>query len=361
MDSANPLLDFSGLPRFPDFRPEHVTPAVETLLAENRALVARLTAEGAPATCEEFVEPLEDADERLGRAWGVVAHLNAVMNTPALRDAYNENLPRIAQYHAELAQHEGLYRQYRALRAGPEFEALSPAQRRAVENELRDFRLGGAELPAPQKARFLAIRERLSQLSSRFSDNLLDATNAFAHYATDARELSGIPEDVLAAAREAARAEGRTGWKLTLHAPCYVPVMQYAHDRALREELYRAYVTRASEFGKPEWDNTAIIAEIVALRRELARLVGFDNYAEYSLEPKMARSPREVLDFLNELAARARPYAERDFAELSAFARERLGLSRLEAWDIPYASEKLRLERYAFSEQDIKQYLPEDA
>jgi oligopeptidase A len=361
MDTANPLLDFSGLPRFPEFRPEHVTPAVETLLAENRALVSRLTAEGAPATWEDFVEPLEDANERLARAWGVVSHLNAVMNSAALRDAYNENLPRIAQYHAELAQHEGLYRQYRALRASPEFEALSRAQRRVIENELRDFRLGGAELPAPQKARFLAIRERLSQLSSRFSDNLLDATNAFARYATDARELSGIPEDVLAAAREAARAEGRPGWKLTLHAPCYVPVMQYADDRALREELYRAYVTRASEFGKPEWDNSAIIAEIVALRRELARLVGFDNYAEYSLEPKMARSPREVLDFLNELAARARPYAERDFAELCAFARERLGLARLEAWDIPYASEKLRLERYAFSEQDVKQYLPEDA
>lgn len=355
----NPLLDFSGLPRFPEFRPEHVTPAVERLLAENYALIEQLAAPQVPATWEQFVEPLEDANERLSRAWGVVAHLNAVMNSPELREAYNANLPKITRYHTELGQHEGLYAKYQALAASPGFGALARAQRKIVENELRDFRLGGAGLPPAKKARFKEIGERLSALASRFSDNVLDATDAFAHYATDPREVAGIPQDVLAAAREAAQAEGRTGWKFTLHAPSYLPVMQYAEERRLRERMYRAYVTRASEFGRPEWDNTPLIAEIVALRREQARLLGYANYAEYSLEPKMAKSPRQVLDFLNELAARARPYALRDLEELTEFARAELGLERLEAWDLAYASEKLRCARYAFSDHEVKQYLPE--
>ncbi|HXF68143.1 MAG TPA: M3 family metallopeptidase [Burkholderiales bacterium] len=356
---VNPLLDFSGLPRFPEFRPEHVTPAVEQLLAENYALIERLAAPQAPATWDGLVEPLEDANERLSRAWGVVGHLNAVMNSPELREAYNANLPKITRYHTELGQHEGLYAKYQALAASPVFGALSRAQRKIVENELRDFRLGGAGLPPGKKARFKEISERLSALASRFSDNLLDATDAFAHYATDPREVAGIPQDVLAAAREAAQAEGRPGWKFTLHAPSYLPVMQYAEERRLRERMYRAYVTRASELGRPEWDNTPLIAEIVALRREQARLLGYANYAEYSLEPKMAESPRQVLDFLNELAARARPYAQRDLEELTEFARAELKLDRLEAWDLAYASEKLRLARYAFSDNEVKQYLPE--
>jgi oligopeptidase A len=355
----NPLLDFSGLPRFPDVRPEHVTPAIEALLAENYALIERLAHPQKPVTWNDFVEPLEDAAERLGRAWGVVGHLNAVMNSPELREAYNANLPKVTRYHTEFAQHEGLYARYQALAASPAFGTLSRAQRRFVENELRDFRLGGAGLPAEKKARFKEISERLSALSSRFSDNLLDATDAFAHYATDPREVAGIPQEVLAAARAAAQAEGRPGWKFTLHAPSYLPLMQYAEERRLRERLYRAYVTRASEFGPPQWDNTPLIAEIVALRAEQARLLGFANYAEYSLAPKMAESPRQVLDFLNELAARARPYAERELEELTEFARAELGLDRLEAWDLAYASEKLRLARYAFSENEVKQYFPE--
>jgi len=355
----NPLLDFSGLPRFADFTPAFVTPAVEGLLTENRALIERISAPGVPATWRDFVRPLEEANERLHRAWGVVGHLNAVMNSPELREAYNANLPRITQYYTELGQHPGLYAQFKALKNGPGFGGLTRAQKKIVENELRDFRLGGAELPPEKKARFREISEQLSRLSSRFSDNLLDATNAFSHHITDPELTAGLPDDVLAAAREAARAEGKPGWKFTLHAPSYLPVMQHAENRPFRELMYRAYVTRASEFGKPEWDNTALIAEIVKLRREQARLLDFANFAEYSLEPKMAESPRQVLDFLSQLAARAKPYAERDLRELKEFARAELRLERLEAWDLAFASEKLRAKRFAFSDLEVKQYFPE--
>jgi oligopeptidase A len=359
MTASNPLLDFSGLPRYPDFRPELVTPAVDQLLAENRVLIERIAGADIPSTWRDFVQPLEDANERLHRAWGVVGHLNAVMNSPELREVYNANLPKITQYYTELGQHPGLFAKFKALRAATEFEGLSRAQKKIIENELRDFRLGGAELPPDRKERYKEINDRLSQLSSRFSDNLLDATNAFAHFVTDAGEAAGIPADVLAAAREAAQSDGKPGWKFTLHAPSYLPVMQYAENRVLRELMYRAYVTRASEFGKAEWDNTALITEVVKLRGEQARLLDFATYAEYSLEPKMAESPRQVLDFLSELAARAKPYAERDLREATDFARAELGLGKLEAWDLAYASEKLRLKRYAFSDQEVKQYFPE--
>ena len=355
----NPLLDLSGLPRFADFQPALVAPAVDQLLAENRALVERVAAPGVAPTWPGFVQPLEDANERLHRAWGVVGHLNAVMNSPELREAYNANLPKVTQYYTELGQHEGLFARFRALKADPGFGSLTRAQKKIVENELRDFRLGGAELPPEKKARFKTINERLSQLSSRFSDNLLDATNAFGHVITDPAEAAGIPADVLAAAREAAQADGKPGWKLTLHAPSYLPVMQYADNRALRELMYRAYVTRASEFGKPDWDNTPLIAEMLKLRDEQARLLGFASYAEYSLQPKMAESPRQVLAFLEEFAARAKPYAVRDLEEVTAFARGELKLDKLEAWDLAYASEKLRARRYAFSDQEVKQYFPE--
>ena len=355
----NPLLDFSGLPRFADFKVEYVTPAVDALLAENRALIAKLTAPDIPGTWNAFVEPLEDGNERLGRAWGQVGHLNAVMNSPELREVYNANLPKITQYYTEISQHVGLYEKFKALRNGPQFETLTAAQKRIIENELRDFRLGGAELGPEQKARVMAIRERLSQLSSRFSDNLLDATNAFAHYVTDESELSGIPEDVQQAAREAAEADKREGWKFTLHAPSYIPVLQYADNRSFRELMYREYVTRAAEFGNTEWDNTPLITEILKLRRELAQLLGFANYAEYSLAAKMADSPEQVKSFLEELATRAKPYAQRDLEEVQAFARAELGLATLEAWDVAYASEKLRVARYAFSDQEVKQYFPE--
>ena len=359
LTATNSLLDLSGLPRFDAFRPEYVTPAVDELLAANRALIESLVAAQNAPTWENFVAPLEDAAERLNRAWGQVAHLNAVMNSPELREVYNANLPKLTQYYSELGQNEGLFEKYRQLKAGPDFARLNRAQRAIVEHELRDFRLGGAELPADKKIRFAEIREKLSALTSRFSDNVLDATNAFAHYVEDARETAGIPDDVLQAAQNAARQDDRPGWKFTLHAPSHVPVMQYADNRGLREIMYRAYSTRAAEFGNPDWDNTRLITEIVALRQELAQLLGFANFAEYSLEPKMAGSAREVLQFLHDLAVRAKPFAERDLAELKQFAREQLALEELEAWDIAYASEKLRIARYAFSDQEVKQYFPE--
>jgi len=355
----NPLLDFSGLPCFAAIQPEHVTPAVDQLLQENRALVERVATADDKPTWDNFVAPLDDANERLSRAWGQVAHLNAVMNSPALRETYNANLPRISQYHAELSQDERLYAKFKALRAAPEYGGLDRAQRKIVENELRDFRLGGAELSPEQKAEFKQVREQLDKLSSRFSDNLLDATNAFAHYVAAPEELTGIPEDVLEAAQEAARQDGKEGWKFTLQMPSYLPVMQYADNRTLRELMYRAYVTRAAEFGNPEWNNTPIIEQILKLRRRLAHLLGYESFAKVSLEPKMAESPAQVLSFLTDLAARVKPFALRDYDELAAFARERLGLETLQAWDIGWASEKLRVERYAFSEQEVKQFFPE--
>jgi len=350
----NPLLDFSGLPQFERIKPEHVAPAMEQLLADGRATIRAVT-QARPAW-DEFVQPLEDANERIGRAWGQVSHLHAVLDTPPLREAYNANLPKVTQYWTELGQNEALFAKYKQLSGSKDFSSLSAARRRIVENAIRDFRLGGAELPPEKKKRFGAIQEELARLGAKFSENLLDATNAFSITVEESR-TRGIPEDVLQAAHEAAK---KNGWKFTLHAPSYFPLMQYADDRALRETLYRESTTRASEFGKPEWDNTPLIARIIELRREAAALLGYANYAEVSLEPKMAESPRQVLEFLDDLARRAKPFGERDAAELRAFAKDELGLGELQAWDVAYASEKLRLERYAFSDQEVKQYFPED-
>ena len=357
----NPLLDFSDLPRFAALRAEHVAPAVEQLLADARAAVACATASGTPDDWEHFVEPVEDANERLARAWNQVSHLHAVMDAPELRKAYNESLPKLTQFWTELGQNEALFRKYRALHDSAGFAALSTARKRIVENALRDFRLGGAELPVEKKPRFAAIQEELAALSAKFSENLLDATNAYSIVIEDKGRLAGLPEDALAAARETAESDGQPGWKFTLQAPSYFPLMQYAGDRALREGMYHASATRAAEFGKPEWDNTPLIARILELRKEEALMLGFASYAERSLEPKMADNPRQVLDFLEDLAKRARPFAERDRAELVEFARAELGIDQLEAWDVLHASEKLREKRYAFSNNEVKQYFPEDA
>jgi oligopeptidase A len=357
----NPLLDFTGLPRFAEIKPEHVAPAIDQLLAENRALIVRLLSDSTQPTWQNFVAPIEDANERVSRAWGPVGHLNAVMNSPELREVYNATLPRITQYYAELGQNLALFVKFKALRNSPEFAGLSAARKKIIENELRDFRLGGAELPDAQKARYLQIQERLAELSSRFSDNLLDATNDYTLAIENKNELSGLPEDVLQAAQEAAQAANKAGWLFTLKAPSYMPVMQYADNRALREKMYRASGTRASEFGKPEWDNTALMDEIVKLRGEEAHLLGFDNYGELSLATKMANSPQQVVEFMRELAQRARPFAEKDLIELREFAYSELDIDNLQSWDVGYASEKLREQRYAFSEQEVKQYFPEDA
>ncbi len=357
--ATNPLLDFSGLPRFADIRPEHVAPAIRSLLDENRALIERLTAEPATPSWETFVVPMEEAGERLGRAWGVVGHLHSVLDLPPWREAYNAMLPEVSRFYAEVGQNLALFHKYKALHDGAEFATLSPVRQRILEHELRDFRLSGAELADELKPRFQDIQEEQSQLAAKFSENLLDATNAHAEWVTDAAGLAGLPDDAREAARAAAEAEGEPGWKFSLQMPSYLPVMQYADDRALRERMDRAYATRASEQGRPEWDNGPLIGRILALRDEEARMLGYRNFAEVSLVPKMADTPAQVLGFLRELAAKAKPYAERDLAELKAFARNELGLDALEPWDIAYASEKLRQQRYAYSDQEVKQYFPE--
>ncbi len=358
MTPTNPLLDFSGLPRFDAIQPEHIAPAIDALLADAEAAVK--TAETvSPVTWASFAEPLDDATERLWRAWGQVGHLQAVVNTPALREAYNATLPKVTRFGSALGQNLALYQQYRALAATSEATQYGPARRKVLENALRDFRLGGAELDDAGKARYSAIREELSALSATFSQNVLDATDAWSLHVDDRAELAGLPDDVIAAARSAVEKDGLAGWKLTLQMPCYIPVQTYAEHRPLREALYRANAVRASEFGDAALDNSGNIDRVLALRAELAALLGFANYAEYSIATKMAEDAPQVLGFLRDLAARAKPYAQRDRAELEAFARDELGMPALEAWDLAFAAEKLKQARYSYSEQDVKQYFTE--
>ena len=355
----NPLLEFSGLPRFDAIAPEHIGPAIDELLARAEAAVAHAETVS-PVTWDSFVTPLEDATERLWRAWGQVAHLQAVANTPQLREAYNANLPRVTRFGSALGQNLALFAQYKALAASPEYAGHDPVRRKVVDNALRDFRLGGAELGEADKVRFAAIQEELAALSAKFSQNVLDATDAFALYVEDESRLAGLPADVVGAARVAAEKDGRPGWKLTLQMPCYLPVQTLADNRDLRGALYRAHGVRASAAGPDELDNSAHIDRIVALRAELAALLGFASYAGYSLATKMARSADEVLTFLRDLAGRALPFARRDRAELEAFVRDELGLDELQPWDLAWASEKLKQARYSYSEQEVKRYFTED-
>jgi len=356
----NPLLDFTDLPRFDAIKPEHVTPAIDALLAQSRALVAELENPASPANWHDFVEPLENATEKLGRAWGIVGHLNAVVDTPELRASYNENQPKITEFWTDVGQNLALFEKYKSLKAGAEYASLSPARKKIVENALRDFRLGGAELPEAQKQRFAEIQEAQAALGTKFSENVLDATNDYTLFVDSEAALSGLPDDVKQAARHAAEKDGKPGYKFTLHFPSFFPILQFADDRSLRETVYRANATKASELGvKPEWDNTQNIVDLLKLRDEESKLLGYQNYAEVSLVAKMAETPAQVVSFMEDLAKRARPYGEKDLAELQAFAREKLGIDKLEAWDTTYASEKLREQRYAFSEQEVKQYFPE--
>ena len=358
--SNNALLDFSGLPRFEAIKPEDVQPAINLLLTNNRALVERLTADAVPATWSTFAAPLSDEIEQLSRAWGIVGHLHSVNDVPEWREAYNGMLPEVSRFFAELGQNLKLFAKYKAIRESDEYATLTLAQRKIIDNEVRDFRLSGAELPEDQKPRFQAISEELASLSAKFSENLLDATNAFAQFVTDEAELTGIPDDVRQAAREAAEKDGQPGWKFTLHMPSYLPVMQYAENRQLRAAMYRAYATRAAEFGPAELDNTPLIRTILELRQEEARMLGYKSYAEVSLVPKMAESVPQVLAFLRDLAVKAKPFAEKDIAELREFSKQELGLETLEPWDVGFASEKLLQARYAFSEQEVKRYFTED-
>jgi len=358
----NPLLAALApevdLPDYAAVRPEHVRAALDVVLAEADAALERAAGDAVPAQYEAMSAALDVALERLRRVWGVVCHLQAVADTPQLRAAHGENLPRVTELFTRLASDARLHAKYRAIAASPAAAALAPARRQALANTLRDFRLGGAELQGAARARFAAIRARMAELSQRFGEHVLDATDAWSHDADEA-ELAGVPADVREAARARAAAEGRGGHKLTLHMPCYLPLMQYAERRELRERLYRAWAVRASELGPAAHDNTEIVRELVALRAEAAALLGCSSYAQLSLVPKMARSPEEVLAFVRDLARRARPFAERELAEMQAYARDELGLERLEPWDRMFVAERIKQRRYAFGEQEVKQYFTE--
>ncbi|MCI1104506.1 M3 family metallopeptidase [Stenotrophomonas geniculata] len=358
MTVANPLLDFSGLPRFEAIRPEHVAPALDVLLAAAEAAVSAAE-QVQPVTWQTFVAPLDDATERLWRAWGLVGHLQGVVNTPELREAYNSNLPRVTRFASALGQNLALYRQYQTLADSPEAAGFDESQRKVLDNTLRDFRLGGAELAPEAQQRFAAIKEELSALSAKFSQNVLDATDAWSLIIEDEARLKGLPEDVKAAAHAAAQKDGKAGWKLTLQMPCYLPVQTWGEDRDLREILYRASAQRASEFGDDALDNSGNIDRILALRAELAALLGFGSYGDYSVATKMAQDPAEVLGFLRDLASRAKPFAAKDRAELEQFAREQLGIEQLQAWDLAFAADRLKQARYSYSEQEVKQYFTE--
>ena len=351
---SNALLDFSNLPQFDRITPQDVAPAMDVLLEHANAALETVTAADFPADWNAIAKVLDVSTERLGTAWGAVSHLNSVADTPELRAAYNAALPRVTEFWTRLGADERLYAKYKAIDAS----ALLPDQRQAHLNAMRNFVLSGAELTGAAKERFAQIQERQAELSQKFSENALDATDAYAYYAR-ADELDGVPADVQHAALAAAQAEGKDGYKLTLKMPCYLPVMQFATRTDLREKLYRAYVTRASDQAQADaqkFDNTALIGDILTLRREEAQLLGYANFGEVSVVTKMAQSPAEVVAFLRDLARRARPYAQNDIADLRAFAAEHLSLPDPQAWDWPYVAEKLKEARYAFSEQEVKKY-----
>ena len=358
----NPLLENGELPAFDQIQTEHVIPAVEQTLGATRTLIDDLLARGAPYSWDSLLAPLETALERLHQIWSPVSHLNAVCNSDKLRAAYNTCLPLLSAFSTELGQHEGLYQAIRAIADSPEYSQLSTAQQQSIDNRLRDFRLNGIALDTEQRQKFKDIQQRLSALNARFKDNVLDATQAWKKLVTDASLLNGLPESALALARQAAELQGESGWLLTLEFPSYYPVITYASDRALREELYTAYTTRASEGDSSgaERDNTRVMDEILALRHESAQLLGFASFAELSLETKMAESPQQVLQFLYDLADRSLPQAQQDLDDVTAFALEQGFNEPLQAWDIPYYSELLRQQRYALSQEELKPYFPDE-
>ncbi len=357
---TNPLLTAVDLPSYAAIQPEHVEPAIDYLLAENRAAIEKLLAGCVEPTWDHLIQPLEELDDRLNRAWSPVNHLHSVQDSAALRAAYNACLPKLSAYHTELGQHQGLYQAYQHIANGPEYARLDAAQRKVIDDALRDFRLSGIALPPEQRARYKDIQQELASLSAKFSENVLDATQAWTKLVTDETPLAGLPESARALGRQTAEQRGLEGWLLTLELPSYLPVLNYADDRELRREMYNAYCTRASDQGPNagQWDNGPVMERILALRHELAQLLGFRDYSEDSLATKMADSPDQVLDFLNDLARRAKPQAQQELEELRAFARESFGVPELEAWDIGYYAEKLRQHRYQLSQEELRPYFP---
>ncbi|RTF41524.1 oligopeptidase A [Serratia marcescens] len=358
---TNPLLTPFSLPPFSAIRPEDIVPAVQSALADCRAAVERVVAQPGPFTWDNLCQPLAESDDRLSRIWSPIGHLNSVKNSPELRAAYEQALPLLSEYGTWVGQHEGLYQAYRSLKEGAAFEALSVPQRKAVDNALRDFELSGIGLSADKQQRYGEIVARLSELGSTYSNNVLDATMGWSKLITDEAELSGLPESALAQAQAMAQAKEQDGWLLTLDMPSYLPVLTYADNRALREEMYRAFATRASDQGPNagKWDNSEVMAETLALRHELAQLLGFDTYADKSLATKMAESPEQVIGFLSDLAKRARPQAEQELAQLRAFAKRHYGVDELEAWDITYYGEKQKQHLFSISDEQLRPYFPE--
>ena len=356
----NPLITFGrGIPAYADVKPEHIDSAISYLLKAADAAVDKATDANTPCTWDALAEPLEDATESLGRSWSVISHLNSVADTPELRAAYGEMLPQVTAFFSSLSQNLALYEKFKVIQSSSEFSKLGIAQKKVIENALRDFRLGGAELTDAQKPRFAQIQDEQAILGKAFSDHVLDATDGFVHLITDEAELAGLPEDAIAAAADTAKQKNLEGWAFTLHFPSYYPVMQYSENRALRQLMYQAYVTRASELapqftnGKLEWDNTENMLAQLQLRDEEARMLGFVNYAALSIAPKMANTVSEVDQFLGDIAKKSKPFAQQDWDELQAFAN-----TELQPWDIPYYSEKLKQARYSFSENELKQYFP---
>ena len=358
---TNPLLTPFSLPPFSAIRPEDIVPAVQSALADCRAAVERVVAQPGPFTWDNLCQPLAESDDRLSRIWSPIGHLNSVKNSPELRAAYEQALPLLSEYGTWVGQHEGLYQAYRSLKEGAAFETLSVPQRKAVDNALRDFELSGIGLSADKQQRYGEIVARLSELGSTYSNKVLDATMGWSKLITDEAELSGLPESALAQAQAMAQAKEQDGWLLTLDMPSYLPVLTYADNRALREEMYRAFATRASDQGPNagKWDNSEVMAETLALRHELAQLLGFDTYADKSLATKMAESPEQVIGFLSDLAKRARPQAEQELAQLRAFAKQHYGVDELDAWDITYYGEKQKQHLFSISDEQLRPYFPE--
>ncbi|MHA6313042.1 MULTISPECIES: oligopeptidase A [Pantoea] len=358
---TNPLLTSFTLPPFSAIQPEHVVPAVTEVLNDCRAMVEKVVAQGAPYSWDNLVQPLAESDDRLSRIFSPVSHLNSVKNSPELREAYEQTLPLLSEYSTWVGQHEGLYQAYRNLKEGDQYAALDLAQKKAVDNALRDFELSGIGLAKDKQQRYGEIAARLSELGSAYSNNVLDATMGWSKLITDENDLAGMPESAMAAARAQAEAKGQEGWLLTLDIPSYLPVMTYCDNAALREEMYRAYATRASDQGPNagKWDNGPIMAEELALRHELAQLLGFDSYADKSLATKMAQSPSQVIDFLNDLAERARPQGEKELEQLRAFAQKEHGVTELNPWDLTYYGEKQKQHLYTISDEQLRPYFPE--
>ena len=357
---TNPLLQSFDLPPFSQIKPEHAVPAITQILADNRQAIAELLQPGKTYTWSNLAEPLENLEDRLNKAFSPVGHLNSVVNSDELREAYNACLPLLTDYSTEYGQNENLFRAVQALAEGPEYPTLNEAQRKIIDNALRDFRLSGVALPPEQKERFKAIALELSKLTSQFQDNLLDATNGWSKLIEDETQLAGIPETAQTAARERAGREGKAGWVFNLEFPSYYAIVTYADNRELRQEFYTAYATRASDQGSNsgQWDNTELMEQILALRHEEAQLLGFANFAELSLATKMAHSTDKVMHFLEDLSSRSLPVARKDLDDLRKFACEVHGLDNLESWDLGYYSEKLRQQAYALSEEEIKPYFP---